>query len=265
MAWGSLLDSIYQAQAAIAGIDRTEVHLFGDDTARKALARLALKDPSIVVRLRDGRPDTSQTAKTRNGASATKRPTPAEPQAAITTPTSTPQRSAPVPQPPTRASNPAPPIPTATVVHATRPGYGVTVKESFTRFGVMVGVSAPVWFLTPVVASFSTLMIPNMSGAVFAASENGGRTAGDGPNTLYAHLAFVLAFTCVLILLLNLSLGIADDKFTWLPVVFTIAGIVGFFWLVIARGGALWMWDLTPAAGVVGYLLAQLITRIQRA
>lgn len=129
-------------------------------------------------------------------------------------------------------------------------------------FGIMLGVSGPLWLLTPVMASFGTFVIPGLKTAVFAASENNGRSAGDGPATLYGHLALVLTLTCAVVLVLNLIIGTADERFVWLPILFTVGGIIGFFWLVISRSGELWMWNLAPASGVVGYMLAQLSTRI---
>ncbi|WP_157044152.1 hypothetical protein [Nostocoides australiense] len=138
------------------------------------------------------------------------------------------------------------------------------MKDSFKMFWIMLGVSVPLWFFTPDVASFGTLVIPGLNTAVFAASENNGRSVGDGPATLYAHLALVLILTCAVVLVLNLIIGNADEKFAWLPTLFTVGGVIGFFWLVISKGGELWMWDVAPASGVVGYMLAQLLTRISR-
>lgn len=262
-AWASVLDAIYHAQAAIPSIQRTEVHVYGDVSTGRAFSSLARKDGSIVVHIRNERPDSRRAGHKPLAASsraATYSAGAPKPKVTARPPSLT---SAPVVPPARpRLASPAPPSPP--VPTANHPGYGRTVKESFKMFGIMLGVSAPLWFLTPVVASFGTLVVPGLNTAVFAASENNGRSAGDGPATLYGHLALVLALTCAVVLVLNLAIGTADEKFAWLPALFTVGGVIGFFWLVISKGGELWMWDLAPASGVVGYVLAQLLTRMSR-
>lgn len=263
VAWASVLDGVYHAQAAIPSIQRTEVHVYGDASTGRALSNLAHKDGSIVVEIHDERPDsghaehqprsTSSKAKTYS-TDAHKPKVAAPPRSRASAPIAPPARPrVPIPTPP------SPPVPTTT-----HPRYGRTVKRSFKMFGIMLGVSIPLWFLTPVVASFGTLVIPGLNTAVFAASENNGRSAGDGPATLYGHLALILALTCAVVLVLNLAIGTADEKFAWLPALFTVGGVIGFLWLVISKGGELWMWDVAPASGVVGYILAQLLTRMSR-
>lgn len=128
-------------------------------------------------------------------------------------------------------------------------------------FVKQVGVSAVVWILTPVVASFGTFVMPNLMTAVFVPSENNGRSAGDGPITLYIHLAWLLGGLAVFVLLANLVFGLGLS-FTWIPVLAGFGGVVAFFWQVISNGGALWMWDIAPAAIAAGYLLAQIFTSL---
>lgn len=134
-------------------------------------------------------------------------------------------------------------------------------KEAFKTFAMMIGGSIPVWFLTPVVASFATLFMPNLSSAVFAADENNGRTAGDSPDTLYTHLAWVLVAFCAAILAMNLVFG-TGTRYMWLLTLAFIGGVVAFVWQVISAGGALWQWDILPAALASAYLIAQLLTTL---
>ena len=126
---------------------------------------------------------------------------------------------------------------------------------------MMIGGSIPVWFLTPVVASFATLFMPNLSSAVFAADENNGRTAGDSPDTLYAHLAWILIAFCVAILAMNLVFG-TGTRYMWLLTLAFIGGAAAFVWQVISEGGALWQWNILPTAVAGAYLLAQLLTTL---
>ncbi len=297
-AWATLLDSIFQAQAAIPTIDRTEVHLFGDAAAGRKLSSLVRQDPSITIRMRDSRPDGTTAvrgpkqpsipleASTPNAvgladppggslasaealqalrarlAGGMKAPANGPTTGNSATGGSRPPAAMPVPAPPRQ--NPLPSRLTSPIVRAAPSNHGATAKESFKRLGIMLGVSVPLWIFTPVIASFGSLVVPGLSAAVFASSENGGRTAGDSPLTLYGHLAWVLGLTCVVIFITNLLIGLADEKFAWLPMLFTIGGLVAFFWLVISRGGNLWMWDVAPAAGVAGYVCAQLLTRMRR-
>lgn len=133
--------------------------------------------------------------------------------------------------------------------------------EAFKTFFSMIGFSIPVWLLTPIVASFGTLVMPNLKTAVFASSENNGRTAGDSPITLYIHLAWALAFFCMAVLLINLVFGLRA-RFLWLVQLAVITGLAGFFWQVISVGGALWQWDILPVAVGAAYLLAQVFTSL---
>lgn len=261
-ALASVLDGLYHAQAAIPNIQRTEVHIYGDVSTGRAFSSLTSKDKSIVVHTHHKHPDSGRTGYQSRATSsaratnylvgASKPKVTSRPPSRVSTPIT----------PPTRPSLPSPPPPPAPT--ANHPGYGRTVKESFKVFGGMLGLFAPLWLLTPAVASFGILVIPGLRTAVFAASENDGRTARDAPETLYGHLAFILILICVFVLVLNLIIGIADERFAWLPFLFTVGGVVGFFWLVTSKGGELWMWDLAPASGVVGYMLAQLFTRMSR-
>ncbi len=125
----------------------------------------------------------------------------------------------------------------------------------------MLGVCAVIWILTPVIASFGTLVIPGLDAAVFTPGENHGSTAGDSPVTLYIHLAWVVGLACIAVLVLNLTLGVAK-RHLWLPVAGVVLGVAVFVWLVVTRGGALWMWDIAPVLGVGCYLIAQLANRI---
>lgn len=260
-AWDQLLEFMFAALAVNPDLRSTEVHVFGDAATGRSLASLVREDTSIVIHMRDERPDKPAPADVRRTVPRESVP---DAQRPLPSPTGAVRTTAPVPlptapRPPHNASSSSAPGGNATNTNGRS-----NTKKSFVAFGKMLGAFVPLWLLTPVVASFGTLAIHSLSTAVFAASENNGRTAGDGPVTLYVHLAWVLGLTCAFVLLLNLALGVTDGKNGWLPTLFSVAGIVAFFWLVMTRGGALWMWDVAPAAGVLGYLLAQIVTRTQR-
>lgn len=295
-AWAALLDSIFHAQVAIPTIQRTEVHIFGEAEAALTLGSMVQQDTSITVRLRGstlhapapvtgaappwtppkpGTPslllpadktsdsvgtDQALVALRRRLAGGMNNVTNGATKRDDVSNVSAPSARTPVHTP---GFKPVPVLSPSAVNATHRRNARTTVKGSFKAFGVMVALAFPLWLLTPVVASFGSLMIPGLSAAVFASNENGGRTAADSPMALYGHLAWLLGITCVMTLLMNLLLGLADERLTWLPIVFVLGGLVGFFWLVSAHGGQLWMWDVPPASGFVGYILAQLLTRIR--
>lgn len=134
-------------------------------------------------------------------------------------------------------------------------------KGSWVAFAKMVAAAVPIWLLTPVVGSFGTLVLPGLSTAVFAPSENMGRTAGDSPETLYIHLAWVLGALCVAILVINLVFGLRA-RHQWLVTLAGIGGFAGFVWQVMSKGGELWHWDILPICLAASYLLTQLFTPV---
>lgn len=129
---------------------------------------------------------------------------------------------------------------------------------------VMLGVSIPVWIFTPVVASFASLLIPQLMTAVFVPGENNGRSTGDAPYSLYTELAVLLVVGCILVLVLNLVFGMRM-RHTWAPVVLGAVGVVAFLWAVTTFGGAPWQWAIAPLSIVAGAAAGQALTTAEDA
>jgi hypothetical protein len=133
------------------------------------------------------------------------------------------------------------------------------LRAALKQFFGMLAVSIPVLLFTPVIASFGTLVIPNLTRAVFVFGEHNGRSTGDAPLVLYVRLAWLIAFLCLAVLIMNLIFGVRS-RYMFLPVVFGSVGFATFLWSVITEGGALWQWDIVPLSVATGFLTAQGLT-----
>lgn len=125
----------------------------------------------------------------------------------------------------------------------------------------MIVVSLGVWIMTPVVASFATLVLPHLMTAIFVAGDNKGRSTGNTPYTLYGFLALILVLLNLFVLSTNLLFGMR-----WLlrgaPWIGTAIGVACFTLLLAQQPGGFWMWPIGPACGFLGLLIAQVFTTI---
>lgn len=124
-----------------------------------------------------------------------------------------------------------------------------------------LGVSLGVWIMTPVVASFASLVLPHLMTAIFVAGDNDGRSTGNTPYTLYGYLALILSLLNLFVLSTNLLFGMRWSL-RGAPWMGTAFGVACFVALLAQQPGGFWLWTIAPTCGFVGLLVAQVFTTI---
>lgn len=147
-----------------------------------------------------------------------------------------------------------------------RAAAGRRVRDAFSSFWGRLIAGAVLVGLTPVAASFVTIMPFGgpLERVVFFPGETGS-VAGSGPFTLYAILAWSTGLALVALLIIDLTAGRPRNETAWGGVLGAILGLGAFILQWTEDSLTAGSWVFAPALMVVGYALHVLIDRLRGA
>lgn len=175
-----------------------------------------------------------------------------------------PTSSRPAPSRPTGVVRPPSHVPHGTLSFMERRAlHRIATRTAFSRFFKRLIFCLPLWLFTPALASFGTLAIPTLKGAVFVGSETGA-TADSGPMTLYLNLGFALGIFLLMTLLFELVFGPPKESIGLaLMLSGVFVGTVYFVSTLFTGSTGMGTWYVAPLLACLGLAIAVLFSGLR--